>query len=119
MVSDIKENVMRKNYVPNQNFKGKKDAFERLDRAIENATKRDSDLGFEYSQETLNLELAGILHKLRIESGLTQEEVAKLAGLNQPLVSRIENPASAKKPSLETLAKIAVAFNKQLRIEFV
>ena len=63
--------------------------------------------------------MAAILYKLRTESGLTQEEFAKKAGLTQPLVSRLENTTSAKKSSLETLERIAVAFNKQLRIEFV
>ncbi len=110
---------MKKTYTPNSELKGDKAAFNKLDRAIKSAIKRDPKLSFEYEEEKINLNIAAILHELRTEAGLTQREVAKRAGLTQPFVARIENPTSSKKPSLETLAKLAFAFEKQLKIEFV
>jgi DNA-binding XRE family transcriptional regulator len=111
--------AMKKTYTPNSELKGDKAAFNKLDRAIKSAIKRDPKLSFEYEEEKINLNIAAILHELRTEAGLTQREVAKRAGLTQPFVARIENPTSSKKPSLETLAKLAFAFEKQLKIEFV
>ena len=110
---------MKKIYTPNPAVKGDKAAFNKLGRAIKRAIERDPKLRFDYEEERINLNTAAILYSLRTKAGLTQKQVAKRAGLTQPLVARIENPSSSKKPSLETLAKIACAFDKQLKIEFV
>jgi DNA-binding XRE family transcriptional regulator len=111
-------NAMKKAYTPNPKFKGDSAALHRLDKAIESAITRDPRLALEYESENLNLQIAALLHMLRTERGLTQEQFAKQAGFNQPFVARLENPSSEKQPSLETLAKIASAFNKRLIIEF-
>jgi len=110
---------MKKIYTPNPKFKGDKAAFNKLDRAIKEATERYPELSFEYKKDMFNLNIADILYRLRAEENLTQAEVAKRAGLTQPLIARLENPTSAKKPSLETLSKIAFAFDRQLKIDIV
>lgn len=111
-------NTMKKIFTPNPETKADKAAFNKLDRAIKDAIRRDPKLRFDYEEEKINLNTAAILYSLRTKAGLTQKQVAERAGLTQPLVARLENSTSSKKPSLETLAKIAASFGKQLKIEF-
>jgi DNA-binding XRE family transcriptional regulator len=105
-------------YTPNPKFQGDNAALNRLEEAINSAIARNPKLAIVYDEETLQIKLAGLLYGLRKENGVSQDEFAKMAGLTQPFIARIENPTSAKKPSLKTLAKIAYGFNKRLVIEF-
>jgi transcriptional regulator with XRE-family HTH domain len=47
--------------------------------------------------------------KLRLQSGLSQSEVARRAGVTSSAISQLEK--GTKKPSLEMLAKLAKVFN--------
>lgn len=47
----------------------------------------------------------GVLRKVRIENGLSQEELADLAGLHRTYISQIER--GLKSPSLRSLEQIA------------
>ena len=105
-------------YTPNPQFQGDSAALDRLEKAVNSAIRHNTKLAIEYDAETLQIKLAGLLYELRKEKGISQDEFAKMAGLTQPFIARIENPTSAKRPSLETLAKIAHGFNKRLVIEF-
>ena len=53
----------------------------------------------------------------RAASGITQSELSKLTGITQSDISKIETGNA--NPSLKTLKKIAHAFGKKLKIEFV
>ncbi len=53
----------------------------------------------------------------RIESNLTQEQLAQASGIRQSNISRIENGTCS--PTVETLQKLAAAMGKKLHIEFV
>jgi len=55
-----------------------------------------------------------IIH-LRKEKGLSQKELAELIGTRQSAISRLEN--EDYNPSVELLAKIARAFDKELEIK--
>ena len=110
--------AMKKKYTPNPKFKGDSAALHRLDKTIESVIKSNAQLSLEYEAENLNLQIAALVHTLRTERGLTQEQLAKKAGFKQPFIARLENPSSEKQPSIETLAKIASAVNKRLKIEF-
>ena len=55
--------------------------------------------------------------KARNETGITQQQLSKLTGINQSNLSRIENGNG--NPSLSTLQRIASAFGKKLSISFV
>ena len=55
--------------------------------------------------------------KARNETGITQQQLSKLTGINQSNLSRIENGNG--NPSLSTLQRIATAFGKKLSISFV
>ena len=55
--------------------------------------------------------------KARIEAHMTQTQLSEVTGITQSDISKIENGNG--NPSLKTLQKIARAFGKKLKIEFV
>ena len=110
---------MTKRYTPVKKYKGNADAFDKLDRSIKRAIASDVNLSIEYEKEKLNIQIADTVHKLRMDAGWTQAQLAKKTGFTQPFIARLENPKADKKPTLETLAKVVSAFDRQLRIEIV
>ncbi len=63
--------------------------------------------------------LAEGLRQLREGRGLSQAALAKRAKTTQAVVSRIENPAVPYLPSVEVLARLAVALGAHLEIALV
>jgi DNA-binding XRE family transcriptional regulator len=110
---------MKEKHVPQKKYVGDPESFKRLDATIQNVIEHDEKIRFTFEQEKLNLYIAGAIYQLRTQAGLTQAQLAKKAGIPQPFVARIENPESKKRPTLDTLAKIAHAFDKQIMIEIV
>lgn len=53
----------------------------------------------------------------RLESHMTQKELAEKTGLRQSNISRIESGSTS--PTVDTLARIAAGMGKRLKIEFV
>lgn len=53
----------------------------------------------------------------RIETGMTQQQLAEATGMNQRAISRIESGRT--NPTVRTLGRIARGFGKQVKIEFV
>lgn len=58
--------------------------------------------------------LAQILIRIRKAKGLSQTEVARRSGLQQPAIARLE--AGAVKPSLDTIQRVAKALDQELEI---
>ena len=54
---------------------------------------------------------------LRLDEGLSQEELAARAGMRQSVISRIENGES--EPRIETVNRIAKALNRKVKIDLV
>lgn len=77
----------------------------------------DPEFAAEY--ETLQPEYEAIRAVIgaRIESHMTQKQLAEKTGIRQSNISRIENGTSS--PTVETLARIAAGMGKKLKIEFV
>lgn len=63
------------------------------------------------------LEPAYQLARLRIEKGLTQEDLAQRAGVRQPNIARLES--GKHKPTLDLLRRVAAALGYKLDIRFV
>lgn len=66
------------------------------------------------------IHLYDLLHELRDQRktlGLSQEEVAKKAGITRPELSKIES--GKRNATLATLMSIAQAMNKQLEIRLI
>ena len=58
----------------------------------------------------------GIIRKIRLQKGITQDELARLSGTSKTYISRIENDTI--EPALTTLYKIVeVGLGEKLRIE--
>lgn len=72
----------------------------------------------EFTKNHLRSCLAYQVRALRKASDLTQEELAKLTGMAQPSIARIENPLRPSNHSLRSLLRIASALDVSLSIEF-
>jgi DNA-binding XRE family transcriptional regulator len=71
-----------------------------------------------YEEELVNAELARKVYDLRIEAGLTQEELAKMVGTTASVISRLED-AEYEGHSMAMLRRIATALGKRVEIRFV
>lgn len=63
----------------------------------------------------INVSVADTLIKARAESALTQKELSLASGINQADISKLERGIG--NPSLKTLARLANAMGKTLKIE--
>lgn len=92
--------------------------FEKV-RAAADAQMTDADR-LEYAAglvEAKAQEVTAIaVYQARIQAGLTQTELAHLAGTTQAVISRIEN---GQVPTVALLIRIADALGKELRLAFV
>ncbi len=70
-----------------------------------------------YEEYGKQLEIAYQILKLRKQKGISQAELAKKIGTKQSNIARME--AGQQNFSTETLQKIASAFKRELKIEFV
>ena len=70
-----------------------------------------------YDQAGKQLEIAYQITRLRKQHGISQAELAYKLGTTQSNVARIE--AGQQNFTTETLQKIAYAFKRDLRIEFI
>jgi len=61
------------------------------------------------------LELQSQILELRLEKGLSQEELAEKAGTKQTIISRVER--GANQPSIDTIQKIAKALDRKVKIK--
>ena len=91
------------------------DALEIIDKTIigDNAELREF-----VEEATVNALVAQAIYDARKTAGLTQEELANLAGTKQPVISQLED-AAYEGHSLSMLKRIADALNQRLEIRFV
>lgn len=69
-----------------------------------------------FQRELLINEIAKMVVDLRQKAKLTQRELAEKAETTQPVIARIESGVDQRMPSLELLAKIAIAANANIKI---
>ena len=89
-----------------------------LDAFISEQNKNDSEFAEHYQRELLINEIARMVVNLRKAAHLTQEELAKKASTTQPVIARIESGSDNRIPSLELLARIAMASHAKLHLSF-
>lgn len=82
-----------------------------------NEQMKDPDFVAEYEAMRPEYEAIRAVIAARLESRMTQKELAKKTGIRQSNISRIESGVSS--PTIDTLARIAAGLGKQLRIEFI
>jgi transcriptional regulator with XRE-family HTH domain len=68
----------------------------------------------EYEALEPEYRLVSAMIKLRLEKGLTQEQLAKLLNTKQESIARLESGSSL--PSLSTMKKVAEALDAELEI---
>jgi len=71
----------------------------------------------EYERLEPEFNLAKQIIELRIKNKMTQTELAKKAGTNQVVISRIESGNA--NPTFDSMKKISNAFDKKLEIKMV
>lgn len=86
-------------------------------RWVDERLARDADLRRRVERRMAELRLEEALLALRESRGLTQAQVAKLLGISQPAVAKLE--AGARNVKLATLCRYAEALGAQLRVELV
>lgn len=77
----------------------------------------DPEFAAEYEAQRPEYEAIRAVIAARLESHMTQKELAEKTGIRQSNISRIESGASS--PTIETLARIAAGMGKQLKIDFI
>lgn len=76
----------------------------------------DPDFKAEYEAMRPEYEAIRAVIAARLESNMTQAELAEKTGIRQSNISRIESGTSS--PTVDTLARIAAGLGKKLKIEF-
>ena len=77
----------------------------------------DPELARAIAEESFNASIAQQVHDLRIESKLTQKQLAERIGTQQSVISRIED-ADYGGHSLTMLKRIAQALDRHIIVEF-
>jgi transcriptional regulator with XRE-family HTH domain len=88
----------------------------RLDRYYERQML-DPDIRALVEKELADLEVGIQIARLREEENLNQTQLAARAGMNASKISQIET--STRNVTLSTLARLAHALNRRVKIEFV
>ncbi|MDJ0578621.1 helix-turn-helix domain-containing protein [Crocosphaera sp.] len=85
---------------------------------IDNMIGDDSQLQQMCQQATINAHVAQLIYDARIQSGLSQAELANKIGTSQSVISRLED-ADYEGNSLSMLNRIAFALNREVKIDLV
>ena len=89
------------------------DTFD-LDDYISQRKEKDSDFanGFDSGYEEFKIGM--MIKEMRLENGMTQEQLAEKLNTKKSVISRMENHSEDIR--LSTLQKVAAVFGKQLRV---
>lgn len=79
----------------------------------------DPEFRHAFEQRRLVHEVAIVVRSMREQAGLTQAQLAKLVGVSQPMIARMERGLDQRTPRWETLRKVGLALGKQLKLSFV
>ena len=82
-----------------------------------NERLKDENFKKEYEQIQPEMEIIKTLVAARKEQNMTQSDLAKVTGINQADISKLEN--GNRNPSLNMLKKLAEGLGMQLKIEFI
>ncbi|HRK01624.1 MAG TPA: helix-turn-helix domain-containing protein [Oligoflexia bacterium] len=87
-----------------------------LETVIERQIKKDKDFRILFDERRFYLQVAHLITNLRAKSGLSQSEVAKAAGVSQPLIARLEKGDQRRAPTFDTIYRILKTLGYQLEI---
>jgi ribosome-binding protein aMBF1 (putative translation factor) len=89
-----------------------------LQYAYDRYVGNDAKKAARFEEELANADVARKIYDLRTKAGLTQKELAKLAGTTASVISRLED-AHYEGHSLAMLRRVAGALDKRVEIRFV
>ena len=75
---------------------------------------KDKELRLAFDEVKMHLKVAKIIEELRIKAGLTQTELAKSAGVSQPMIARLEKGDQDRVPTLATINKVLAVLGYQV-----
>ncbi len=78
---------------------------------------KDPEFKTEWDKLEPEFQIIRALIKIRNEKNISQKQLAKLTGINQADISRIENGNA--NPSLRTLQRLADGLGMKLKLEFI
>lgn len=80
---------------------------------------KDPEFQRHLEQRRLVHEVAIVVRSMREQAGLTQAQLARMVGVSQPMIARMERGLDQRTPRWETLRKVGRALGKQLKLSFV
>ena len=86
-----------------------------LEKYIRKREKRNPNFRKEVDEERRNLRIGLRIKELRLEKGITQDQLAQKIHTTKSAISRLENHAESI--TLATLEKVARALGKEVHIE--
>lgn len=86
-----------------------------LDSILAKELKSD-EFRLAFDQRRFYLQIAHLISDLRARSGFSQADLAKKAGVSQPMVARLEKGDSSRTPTFETVFKVLKALGYTLSI---
>ena len=88
-----------------------------LDKYIEKRKKRSPEFAQDFEDGYNDFKIGLLLKQARVESGLTQEDIAKKMQTKKSAISRIENHAENIK--LSTLKRFAQAVGRDISLQVI
>ena len=82
-----------------------------------NERLKDENFKKEYEQIQPEMEIIKTLVAARKQQNMTQSDLARITGINQADISKLEN--GNRNPSLNMLKKLAEGLGMRLKIEFI
>jgi len=85
-----------------------------LDKYIEKRKTQDKEFANEYDAGYKEFKIGMMIKQLRLQEGMTQEELAAKMSTKKSVISRMEN--HSENVRLSTLEKVAQVFGKKLQV---
>lgn len=101
-----KKNITKNNKIANYNWKTSNEVFKKV--------SKSEKFQKVYNEELLRLQLAKQIRDTRIKLKLTQQVVAKRAGMTQSVIARIESGEHSV--SLGTLGRISHSLGRNIKL---
>jgi DNA-binding XRE family transcriptional regulator len=68
--------------------------------------RKDEAFRFAFDEHRFYLQIAHLVSDLRTKTGLSQVELAKKAGVSQPMIARLEKGDSTRTPTFDTIFRL-------------
>ena len=85
-----------------------------LDDYISSKKESDAEFAKEFDSGYEEFKIGMMIKEMRLENGMTQEQLAEKLSTKNSVISRLENHSEDIR--LSTLQKVAAVFGKQLRV---